>query len=193
MSGPEQPEAVVDGEDAELLSAAARGDARAMGALVDRYQRLVYAVPKRLGLPPEACEDVFQNVFVALIRHVGSIRDARTLPKWLITTANRESWSAARVRRRHRGVEPPEALAGDVPPPAEGLEDLEIRQQIERALQALGGRCEKLLRAVMVAGDRPDYQRLGQELGMPVGSIGPTRARCLEKLQALMSGPEGGA
>jgi RNA polymerase sigma factor (sigma-70 family) len=179
----DRTEPIPDQDDhAETVAAAARGDERAWRRLVHRYKRLVYSIPRGYRLGEEACEDVFQNVFVALVRELPKLSDARALPKWLITTTHRECW---RANRRAR----PGSLAMEVESeeldPAQGA-DWEARQRLEEGLSALGGRCEKLLRMLYLTPAQVPYERVGEVLGMPVGSIGPTRSRCLAKLAELL-------
>ena len=191
---PSTPEGALDrsDSDAELLGRVSRvdgrsGDGRALSLLVERYKRLVYSVPVRLGLAEADCDDVFQNTFVALARHAGSINDPKALPKWLMQTARRECWSVARARGRARGTPAVELSDPSGPMPA-SLEAAERLHAVEEALAQLGGRCEKLIRALFVERTKPDYVAIGARLGIPVGSIGPTRARCLAKLLELLPG-----
>jgi RNA polymerase sigma factor (sigma-70 family) len=100
---------------AALVRACLDGDERAWQELVDRYGRLVYSVPRRLGLSAADADDVFQNVFVLLYQHLGSLRDQGRVSSWLITAAHRESWRVGRQTGRYvnMDVEPP----GAEPPP----------------------------------------------------------------------------
>jgi RNA polymerase sigma factor (sigma-70 family) len=164
-----------------LLDACIRGDQDAWGELVAQFSRLVYSVPRRYRLPPEACEDVFQEVFAILLKELPQIRDARTLPKWLITVAARESLRAARRRRPE-----PKTTHRDPPLlPPEELQRLEQHQLIRDCLCELDDPCRALLYELFSPGD-PDYSAIAQRLSMPIGSIGPTRARCLKKLLAIV-------
>lgn len=179
--------------DAELLSACVRGEPRAWSRLVDRYSALVYSIPRKQGLPESDCDDVFQTVFSSLLTHIGSIRDAASLPKWLITSTRRECWRVARARA-------PVALPDDPPDAAvseaETMETLERRQIVRESLRELGGSCERLLRALFASRAERSYADIARELGLPVGSIGPTRARCLSKLMEILGrrlGDENGA
>ncbi|MEX2220013.1 MAG: sigma-70 family RNA polymerase sigma factor [Phycisphaerales bacterium] len=173
-------------QDPALVEACLKGDRRAWASLIDRYGRLVYSVPSRRGLPPEACEDVFQDVFAILLKELPRLRDAASLPKWLITTAVRES---ARAARR---AGPTASVLPDVqaqPPPEEELAAAEERQRIREALDLLGDPCRALLVALF-GPEKPDYSTIARRLDMPVGSIGPTRARCLAKLAAIVRSRE---
>jgi RNA polymerase sigma factor (sigma-70 family) len=182
--------------DATLLAAVARGDARAAGVLVERYQALVYSIPARYRLPPDVRDDVFQSVFLALVRSAASLRDAQSLPKWLITTTARECWRQAAQRGQGTGrghadtgdgaaTGDLDAAARDELPEAEVVR-FEEQHRLHAALARLGGRCEALLRALFLDRAQPAYGEIARRLGMPIGSIGPIRARCLKKLAEFL-------
>lgn len=166
--------------DQQLVQACLAGDETAWSELVDRYSRLVYSVPARHGLPRESCEDVFQSVWALVVRHLEKLRDVQTLPAWLITTTQRETWRVGRKAAREGGLSPDAGeLTWSDPEEAAMLED---RQRLRAALAELDTRCRDLLLAVF-AESVGSYDEVGERLGMPRGSIGPTRARCLEKLR----------
>jgi RNA polymerase sigma factor (sigma-70 family) len=184
--------------DERLIERCRRGDARAWAAIVRRYERLVYAVARGYRLDPEDLADVFQEVFAALVRGLPRLRDARTLCRWLSRTTDRLALATALRRRRERAREagPPElARLPELPDPTGvDLERLEQQMLVRLALAGLGARCRALLEALYFAHPTPAYSEVSRSLGLPVGSIGPTRARCLEKLtrdlRALEMGPE---
>ena len=105
-------------DDPALVAACLAGDGRAWEAVVDRYGRLVYSIPRRAGLSEADADDVFQAVFVALLRALPGLRDQARLSSWLITTARRESWRVS-ARVRAGGVELDEAIAEDSPASAQ--------------------------------------------------------------------------
>jgi RNA polymerase sigma factor (sigma-70 family) len=198
-----------------LLERCRAGDAAAWDALVSRYRRLVWSVILEARLSPEASEDAFQQVFAALVEHIDAIRDEGALPNWLITTAKRCTWrmSAKSRRERERGTaargEGGEAgrdgaslgtnqsdiaaVADERISPAD-LTRLTERQLVRDGLERLGGKCRDLLEALFSAPAEPNYTLISARLGLRVGSIGPTRARCLEKLSVILGhlgfGPE---
>jgi RNA polymerase sigma factor (sigma-70 family) len=180
----------IDATDAVLVERARAGDDRAWRLLVDRYAGLVYSVPRRHRLGNDQCDDVFQVTFTSLWRSLGRLRDVATLPKWLITTAYRES---LRVRRTSTAPasDPGTDHADPASAPAEDLVRGERQHALHLALTRLGGKCEPLLRALFLDPRQPNYQAISQRLGMPVGSIGPVRARCLRKLLELFREVEG--
>ncbi len=175
--------------DAELIRACIEGEAWAWNTLVERYQRLVYSIPLRAGLAQEDAEDVFQTVFTLLLEHLKGIRDAQGLGKWLITTAKRESWSVSRKRSR----EPNEDELATRMATEETLYDVrdEEASWMDQALmrdgfEQLGARCKALLQLLYYDPSEPSYEEISRRLGVPVGSIGPNRARCLARLKSIL-------
>ncbi|MFT5424674.1 MAG: RNA polymerase sigma factor (sigma-70 family) [Phycisphaerales bacterium] len=168
--------------DAQLVSRCLQGNARAWSDLVDRYSRLVYSIPARHGLPKEEAEDVFQNVWTLAVRHLNALRDGQTVAAWLITTTQRETWHALRKR-------PPSAVSREAEAEAEigthaEFELTEQRQVLRESLNLLDPRCRSLLIALF-ADERPAYDQIADQLDMPRGAIGPSRARCLDRLRML--------
>jgi RNA polymerase sigma factor (sigma-70 family) len=169
-----------DASTQSLVDRCSRGDQAAWRSLVDRYAGVVYAVARRHRLPPDLCDDVAQATFTALARGIGSLQASEALTAWLTTTAKRECWRIAR-RREDRFTPEPHAVSSDT-----ALESLERHQRLREALDAIGDRCRDLLRALFFETDRPDYALIADRLAIPVGSIGPTRARCLAKLAGIL-------
>jgi RNA polymerase sigma factor (sigma-70 family) len=170
--------------DPALIQACRGGDHRAWDRLIDRYSRLVYSIPRRYGLSEADAEDVFQSVFTILVRKLETLQDDTRLSAWLITTTHRECW---RHGRRAGAQAPLEALPEDPDSPGDQTIDrLEEQHLVREALQRLGGRCERLLTALFRSGGDSGYERIAADLGMKIGSIGPTRARCFDKLRAIL-------
>jgi RNA polymerase sigma factor (sigma-70 family) len=176
--------------DDTLLLACRRGDEAAWAELVNRYQRLIYAIPLRAGLDEEQAADVFQGVFAILIERLDDIREPSRLHAWLVTTAKRETWRVTRrliaARSTASTAEDPgvaEALPDDAPLPGEVLARLEEQHAVRTAVDALDGRCRELLRLLFYDPNAPPYTDMAAQLGIAVGSIGPIRARCLERLR----------
>jgi RNA polymerase sigma factor (sigma-70 family) len=183
------------GED--LIERCLKGDDTAWSELIKRYQGLIYSVPRRRGLGPDDAADVFQRVCILLYQALGTIRNPERLGGWLLTTASRET---TRVARRQRREAPAESYTIDnekqdvhvsrEPIDLQPLAD-EIREELERAqllrsaLVELSERCRVLLEAFL-ADEALDYKDIARRLGIPIGSIGPTRARCFAKLKALL-------
>ncbi len=174
-------------DDRALIERCLQRDQAAWRQLVEKYKRLVYSIPRGYQLPDAACDDIFQGVFSLLFQNLSGLRDTRTLAKWLITTTQRECWRASRSGARVARLA---TLPAQAPPPNEPepdeLERWERRIAVQSALTKLGGPCERLLRALFMNTDQPNYAEISSLLGIPTGSIGPTRARCLAKLGALL-------
>jgi RNA polymerase sigma factor (sigma-70 family) len=182
----------MDNELDDLVRRCKAGEQRAWAALVQRYQRLVYAIVMRIGLDEHGAADVFQTVFSRLLEHLPRIADPQRLQAWVVTTAKREALLQRQRGRRTVSITPDDSdapawdLADEAAIPEEALEELQQLDALRRALIHLDARCRSLLEQLFQGDDRPDYGAVSQALDMPVGSIGPTRARCLGKLRRLM-------
>ncbi len=170
--------------DAELLALCLQDDQQAWEVLVRRFSRLVYSVPRRYGFQGEAADDVMQAVFLQLHRNLDSLQQRSRIAGWLATVAQRETINYLRRQRNEASLPAdPAHEAGEV---ADDLERWERQHHVREGLRRLGGRCERLLFALFFQRGTTDYPRLARELDMPVGSIGPTRTRCFEKLRPIL-------
>jgi len=177
--------------DKELVMSCRQGNESSWAALVDRYQRLVYAVPRRAGLNEDQAGEVFQEVFVTLFEKMNEINEPDRLHAWLVTTARRKTWrllSKERSRLSMQTGEDDEALVvvDESPLPDETLVRLEEQHRIRTALAGLDERCQQLLTMLYYQTETPPYSEIAAILGTPEGSIGPTRARCFKKLLKLL-------
>lgn len=176
--------------DEALVAACRGGDEAAWKALVRRYQRLVYTVPARAGLGQDVAADVFQDVFAALVENIHAIEQPARLRAWLVTTARYKTWRAVcgvRASRRSDGGEGAMLAVPDGEPlPDEALERLEEQHAVRAAVAALDDRCRQLITLLFYRPDSPSYAEVAASLGIPTGSVGPTRARCLRKLLHLL-------
>lgn len=172
---------------AGLFDAYRDGDAARMPELVALLTPILWHTARAQRLDEELAEDVVQSVWLALVRSADTIADPQAVLQWLIVTARRESWRAAKRSGRYelRDFQDAEIIA----PIDQRPEELVLRSDTEARLwthiSGLPERCRALLRVIAFA-DRPDYAALAAALGMPVGSIGPTRGRCLAKLRLLL-------
>jgi len=165
-----------------LLARAAAGEESAWRDLVARYQALVHSVVRAHRIGAADGEDLFQEVFLRLHRHAHRIQDPRALTRWVaVTTRHLCLDHIARHRRERLDAEPPE-MEDPAPDLQATLERLELAQEMREAIAGLSARCQELLKALYYETDSPDYRRVAERLRMPVGSIGPTRGRCLERL-----------
>ena len=156
----------------------------ALDDLVRLLSPMLWQVVRGSGLDHATAEDVVQTTWLALVRSGESITEPRAVAGWLCTTARREAWRVSKQSKRQSPVED-EAIARKLPdePAPEGqvvLDDDNLR--LWDCLGRLSERCQQLLR-IVAAESRPDYSAIATELDMPVGSIGPTRGRCLDKLR----------
>jgi RNA polymerase sigma factor (sigma-70 family) len=168
----------------ELIQAASEGDASAWGALVDRFQGLVWATARAHRLSQADAADVTQTTWLRLVENLDRINDPERLGGWLATTARRECLRHLRLRGRELQIEDDGVFEA---PSEEAAEDRLIMRErndaLRRAFARIGERCQALLR-MLSAPEPPSYEEIGAALGMPIGAIGPTRARCLDKLRA---------
>ena len=183
-------------DDAALVDRCRRGDATAWAALVRRYQRLVYAVVMRAGFDEHGAADVFQTVFARLVQHLPKLTQPDRLQAWIVTTAKREALRAREIGQRtvsltrdedddSPGLE--DTLADDAPLAEQALSDLQQLHRLRQGMDRLDERCRELLLLVFRDEDEKlPYDEVARRMGMPAGSLGPTRARCLGKLRQLV-------
>lgn len=171
---------------AALVRAAAEGDQGAWNEIVDRYTPLVVSVIYKHRLRPADASDVNQTLWLRLVEQIGRLREPEALPGWIMTTTRNECLRVLRVQQRTHLYDPlteSDALesAEDVDMEADLLA-VERRQALRDGFAELTEQCKRLLTKLMTD-PPPSYQVVSEELSMPVGSIGPTRIRCLEKLR----------
>lgn len=183
---------LTDASDDELLAACLRGEQTAWAALIDRYAALIYSIPLKYGLAPSDAADIFQSVCVTLFEKLDSVRAPRGLAAWLITTTSRQCVALARQRRRElaHGAGQGSADIGILDPdllPEEELVGLEQQRIVRAAVRQLPLNCRRIIEALFTdAAEQQTYQQLAEGLGVPMNSLGPTRARCLERLRKLL-------
>ncbi len=178
--------AMKDMTPTELVAAALAGEAAAWNEIVDRYERLVWSVVRSYRLDNATASDVAQTVWLKLVENLDRIRDADRLPAWLATTARNESLRLAKAQKRMIPSDF-EYDTEDVALPAVDSDLLAQEQRLEvlGAFRNLDSPCQRLLR--LVTADPPlDYDTIAELIGRPKGSIGPTRARCLDKLRRFL-------
>lgn len=169
-----------------------RGDQNAWASLVSAFQEMVYSIPRRMGLGEDDASDVFQAVFLALYRSLDRLESGNALPKWLSTTAARESLRAVRARSLRTGETSVDwgTLEELVADEQRNAEELSAKASdafhVRAGMQKLPAKCRELLHSLFFSEEEPSYQQISKETGVPVGAIGPTRARCLEKLRKLL-------
>jgi len=166
----------------QLVELCLSGDKAAWEALVRRYQRLIYSV-SRAYFRNVVADDVFQDVCLELYRHLETIRDVRSLPSWLITVTRRTCGKALANISDWEEVDAESLADIDQKIPA-----IENRFWLEQVLSSLSERDRELITCLYLDPDQPTYAEISEKLQIPVASIGPTRARSLEKLRAQWEG-----
>jgi len=174
-------------DDEALIEACLIGDEAAWEQLLARYSNLIYSIPLRFRFGEAVAEEIFQEVCLIVLEKLDTLRDREYFKTWLVTIVRR----ACLQRIRSQGTQPEALLTEEAGPHAKTPEDtLLLMEQLDLvhcALATMDDRCQQLLWALFFEESAPSYQTLAQMLDLPVGSIGPTRARCLEKFrQAFM-------
>ena len=180
-----------------LVRGAAGGDEVAWRGLVARFSGLVWAVARAHRLANADAADVFQTTWLRLAEHIGRIEHPDRVGAWLATAARRECLQSLRSAARTAPTDDMDRLditpAGGNPTEEAVLaaeterEDAARAAAMWRAFDQLSGRCRELLR-ILMATPPPSYAEVAAALGLPLGSIGPTRARCLQRLREEMAG-----
>ncbi len=179
--------------DAELVFACQRGEETAWNTLVDRYQRLIFTIPRRAGLSEEQASDVFQEVFLTLFEKLDEIEQPERIRSWIVTTAKFKTWG---IVRSNKGFYSPETeeemeremmnLADDSPLADDVLIELEQQHLIRTALKEIEERCQKILSMIYLRDAAASYSEVAAAIGVGETSISPMRARCLQKLAKIL-------
>lgn len=170
----------------ELVGACRSGDAEAWEHLVDKYHNLVFAIAVGEGLSVEDAADLTQSTFEALLAQLDKIRDDARIASWLMTVARRQAWRV-RNRRGRMAIRPdestgtPEELSTN-----DGSDDVVRLMWVYEGLSQLDDQCRQLITALYFDPMSPSYAEIAADIGRPVGSIGPCRARCLARLRAIL-------
>jgi RNA polymerase sigma factor (sigma-70 family) len=171
-----------------LVDAARSGREDAIAQIVAELSPLLWQVARAAGLSTSDAEDVLQTVWLRLLTHLDDIHTSSALTAWLVTTTRREAWRVRGTGRRQFPAD--QDWLDAIPDQRPGAEDLavaaDLRRELWAALGQLPPQCQELLRIVAFV-PRPDYDVVAATLGMPRGSIGPTRGRCLAKLRAILA------
>lgn len=182
----------MDDAAAHLVDRLRAGEESAWREFMRSHGRLILAAARRAGLGTTDLEEAFQVACVEAYKSIGSLRDPSRLASWTYSIAFR--W-ARKIRERQNPAGSPGAIADgsvvDVLPSGDpSPEDIAVRidqaGRLHAGLAKLGFRCRRLIEALYLQAPRPSYQEIGRRLKLPIGSIGPTRARCLEKLRKVL-------
>lgn len=170
--------------DESLLEGSRRGDARAWRQILDRYERLVYSIPLNFGLSHADADDIAQTTFTALVRSLDAVEDEARLGSWLATVARRQTWRLVEQRRRERPED--HAMLDRSSTDDDARASVERLEWMHQGLVRMDDRCRDLLAALYFDDGEPSYADVAERFGIPVGSIGPTRARCLQKMRTVL-------
>jgi RNA polymerase sigma factor (sigma-70 family) len=170
-----------------LMRGALTGNRDDLDAVVAELTPMLWRVARSLGLDAADGEDVVQTTWLTLLTHIDQIRTPEALVGWLTTVTRREALRVATGRSREKpiGTEDLAPIPDGGPPVDSSIVDEERRVVLWRVIHELPERCIRLLQVVAFS-DRPSYAAVAEGLGMPKGSIGPTRGRCLDKLRTLL-------
>ncbi len=182
--------------DESLVLRCLNGDNAAWSALMDRYRPLIGSIVRRAGLDDHCAADVMQTVFARLVVHLPRLAQPGRLQAWLVTTTKRESWLQCRIGHRTvsmTALDDAEYDRQDLeiidrsPIAEEALASRQQLDQLREGLCLLDGRCRDLLEWLFPQDEDPlSYAEIARRLEAPVGSIGPTRTRCLDKLRRMV-------
>ncbi len=170
---------------AELLTRAAQGDQSAWNEIVDRYTNLLWSVGRAHRLDTATICDVVQTSWLRLLENLDRIREPERLAGWLATTARRECLRLLQHSGREQLGWDDEQIQETAGPVDQLLLLQERDVQLWQCFMALPARCQQLLR-VLMAVEPPSYAEVAVSLALPIGSIGPTRMRCLQRLRELV-------
>jgi RNA polymerase sigma factor (sigma-70 family) len=183
----------IERSDAQLLEGCISGNEASWEHLVDRYQRLIYAIPRRAGLTEEQCADVFQEVFLVLFQKLDEIEQPERIRSWIVTTAKFKTWA---IVRSSKGLYSPaddeemevemSRLADRSPLADEILIELEQQHLVRAALKMLDERCQIILSMIYMQQNSASYAEVGRAIGVGETSISPLRSRCIKKLEKIL-------
>lgn len=172
----------------DLIDGCRRGEHRAWATLVERVSPLIFATCRSYRIDAQTAEDVAQTVLTALLKSLDNVREPGAIWGWISTSTARECTRVIRQTARSSQVAANAAAEAGAPsiPDVDHLEEL---ARVRAAVTELGGRCRELLELLYLRTQQSDYETIADELKIPIGSIGPTRQRCLSKLLALLEPP----
>jgi len=180
--------------DADLVKLCRSGNENAWNELVERYQRLIFAIPRRAGLSEEQASDVFQEVFMTLFEKLDEIEQPDRIRSWLVTTAKFKTWGTVRGEKGFYSPDTEEemelemaSLPDKSPLADDALIELEQQHLIRTALKELEERCQKILSMIYLRDSAASYAEVAKAIGVGETSISPLRSRCLKKLGNILT------
>lgn len=182
-------------DDAALVKACRRGDESAWDDLVDRYQRLVFAIPRRAGLPESEAADILQEVFLTLFQKLDELEKPEKVRAWLVTTAKFKTWGTVRSEKGFHAPATEEemeyemsSIEDEAPLAEDALITLEEQHMVRTALAKLEERCRTILSMIYLTEPSASYAEVAEAIGVGATSISPLRSRCLKKLEKILTG-----
>ena len=179
--------------DSDLISACRRGDEAAWDEIVNRYQRLIFTIPRRAGLSEAQSADILQEVFLTLFEKLDEIEQPEKIRSWIVTTAKFKTWGVARGEKGFHSSGTEEEIEAEMmnlpdnlPLADTVLIELEEQHLIRTALRQLEERCQKILSMIYLQDSPATYAEVAREIGVGETSISPLRARCLKKLSKIL-------
>jgi RNA polymerase sigma factor (sigma-70 family) len=178
--------------DRDLIRRCQQGNEGAWQQLLNKYERLVYSIPLRYGLSREEAADIAQNTFTILIESLDTLSEDSRLGAWLATVTRRHTWRLLERNRREvasEGLDGADLVERAVflgKSNADSVEHWELTEFLDTGLSQIGEPCRRLLLALYFEPESSSYAEVAASLGMPIGSIGPTRARCLKRLRRVL-------
>jgi RNA polymerase sigma factor (sigma-70 family) len=175
--------------DRDLILGCRSGDVGAWQRLLDRYERLVFSVPRRYGLSREDAADITQLTFTILLQSLDTLRENSTLGAWLTTVARRHTWRVLDRKRREETGWYGSSSENTLMLASTDTDDVkrwELTEWLDHGLSLVSKSCRDLLSALYLDPKQPSYAEVAARLGMAVGSVGPTRIRCLKRLRQVL-------
>ena len=179
--------------DASLVARCRKNDQSAWDELVDRYQRLIFAIPRRAGLNDEQAADVLQDVFLTLFEKIGEIEQPERIRSWMVTTAKFKTWAVVRSSKGFYSPETEEemeaemaSLRDNAPLADDVLIEMEEQHLIRTALTTIEERCRTILSMIYLRDPAASYIEVAAAIGVGETSISPLRSRCLKKLEKAL-------
>lgn len=173
--------------DWQLIQACKRGDGAAWQTVIDRYERLLFAIARRYGLTQSDAADVVQTTFIDMLKQLDQFHAESNLKGWLGTVGRRNAWRVLN-RYDHEQVQSPPDLRemmAALGATTDGMsDDFAVIDWLHDGLETLGGRCQQLV--TLLYFDEASYDDIAAALAMAKGSIGATRSRCLHKLRTIL-------
>ncbi|MBA2714423.1 MAG: sigma-70 family RNA polymerase sigma factor [Rubrobacteraceae bacterium] len=154
--------------------------------LLEKYERIVFSVPRKYGLTADDAADITQLTFTILVQSIDRLPEDSKLGGWLTTVARRHTWRLLE-RNRRQGIGKYAVLEENTAfRDGENIENWELSEWLDQGLSMIGESCRDLLFALYLDPEQPSYAEVAARLGMAIGSVGPTRMRCLERLRRVL-------